>query len=291
MNSRNRPWWKTGKFSACLPLVGILIAIVILSLFYKHGRDVISKGGDFTLNVHTEVLGVAIGVLLTVFVIDTRNRRRDTERREQELIDRLLREVRSPEGIIARHAFHELGVLRLMYGEESILRGEWLYNAKPGSVDMRSARLEGANLILSDFTKSSFEHAKLDSAILAHATLDDVSFKFGSLRNADLTGASLMSAIFVGTNLEGACLVNANLENTIFDNYVIELKSEECADETKSKLFYNFTILPNGEKWNPDTNLKRFTDPRDPNFWYSSDPDSPAHRANINLISGLFSIS
>ena len=280
MNSRNRPWWKTGKFSACLPLVGILIAIVILSLFYKHGRDVISKGDDFTLNVHTEMLGVAISVLLTVFVIDTRNRRRDAERRQQDLIDRLLREVRSPEGIIARHAFHELKERHLMYGDNSILRGANLMGARPGGIDLSGTKLDGANLSESDFSNSYFVDAILDDTNFFWSCLKNAVFQSASLRNANLQAANLTKVHLICANLEGAELMDARLDSVqLYTRMTCEI-SREREDGTFVLEDTGQLILPDGSRATPTTDISRFTNKNHPEFWRSDDPDSPAYRGD-----------
>src|SRR5690606_1431524 len=61
------------------------------------------KEGYFT-NVFTELLGVAG----TFFVIDYWVRRRDERQRVEELKAQLLRQVRSSENVVAKHAVHEL---------------------------------------------------------------------------------------------------------------------------------------------------------------------------------------
>jgi uncharacterized protein YjbI with pentapeptide repeats len=49
-----------------------------------------------------------------------------------------------------------------------------------------------------------------------------------------------------GANLQGAILKRANLDE--------------------------FTILPDGTKWTPDTDMARFTDPDHPDFWRPEEP-------------------
>jgi hypothetical protein len=72
-----------------------------------------------------------------------------------------------------------------------------------------------------------------------------------NLQGADLTLTNLQGADLRRTNLQGA-----DLEVAQFDEN---------------------TILPDMTKWTPDTDMKRFTDPKHPQFWRSDDPKSPAY--------------
>jgi hypothetical protein len=71
-------------------------------------------------------------------------------------------------------------------------------------------------------------------------------------------------------NLQGANLSYANLQGAVLEDAEL--------NET--------TILPDGTQWTPDTDLKRFTDPKHPNFWRSDEPDSPAYRGDAPAPSG-----
>ena len=73
-----------------------------------------------------------------------------------------------------------------------------------------------------------------------------------NLQEADLRGANLQEANLWGANLQGADLGGATFDEN--------------------------TMLPDGTKWTPGTDMGRFTDREHPDFWRSDDPASPAYR-------------
>jgi uncharacterized protein YjbI with pentapeptide repeats len=72
-----------------------------------------------------------------------------------------------------------------------------------------------------------------------------------NLGGANLQGASLFGAFLGGANLRRADLRGAVLKRANLDE---------------------FTILPDGTKWTPDTDMARFTDPDHPDFWRPEEP-------------------
>ena len=274
MRNQPRIWWKTGKFAPALPLFALLILIVILALFYRHGRDNASIRADpYALNTHTEIIGVALGVLITVYIIDARNRHHDERRRKQELKDRLLREARSPHVNIAQEAFYEMWASKLVLGEGSILRGANLHRARPGKVTLSNANMEKAFMWSADFSGSTLTGVVLDDADLMGAELDNVSLRDASLRNANLEHASLTHANLMFADLTGANLLEANLEHV---QYFLHWLGDTVEDGTNPILPYQL-ILPDGCEATEDTDFSRFTDPDCPDFWRSPDPESPAY--------------
>jgi uncharacterized protein YjbI with pentapeptide repeats len=106
--------------------------------------------------------------------------------------------------------------------------------------------LQGANLHEAELPEANLSEADLQRAHLEGANLSEADLRDADLRDADLRGAKLIWA-----NLRGANLGEAELEGA----YLGEAK---CNDNT---------ILPDGTKWTPDTDMARFTDSDHPDFW------------------------
>ncbi len=262
------------------------LALVCLGIWI--GAHLFAADTGFGSNIYAEF----IGIIAAYFIIDFLNRkseerRREREyndrllreelRRERELKDRLLREARSPEPEIARFAFFDMQDRGLIYGEESILRDANLWGAKPVKADLEEARLDGARLGRSDFSRSSFLKTNLESVKLMEAHLDDASLVYANLKNADLQGAYLSRA-----NLAGADLRGANLRHVHFENANFAMTGGSMEDINQPEKLSEFTILPDSNLWQTGTDLDRFTDPDHPEFWRSSDPQSPAHHDHPN---------
>ena len=275
MSEESRRWWNNKELRSSLPAIVLILAFFGLVLFYKHGRDNISPSDAYSLNIHTEVFGVALGVIITVFVIDALNRRRDAERRQQDLIDRLLREVRSPEPDVARNAFHEMRDLRLIYDENSILQRENLLSTKPVKVDLSGANLKGIGLCGSDLGDASLIHAILEYANLSNANLRNANLAMARLKNADLWCADLTDAEIFGVDFTGANLKLAKFRNASHNKWLVKIEREES--ERFDPNSPGNIILPDGTVAAPDADLTRFIYPDHPNFWEAKDSGSPAH--------------
>jgi hypothetical protein len=50
--------------------------------------------------------------------------------------------------------------------------------------------------------------------------------------------------------------------------------------------FDEWTVLPNGEFWTPETDMEQFIDPTHKNFWRSPNPRSPASHPREKIIQG-----
>ena len=275
MRNRNRYWWNSGSFRPALPLFGLLVFAVLLGLFFRHGRDNASILDDpYAINIHTEIIGVAISVLITVSIIDVRNRHRDEDRRERELKDRLLREMCSAEPDVARKAFHETRRRRMMFGEESILKGEMLKVARSGTVDLSYANLSGADLSSRDLCGFYFVRTNLENANLKSVNLTSVNLIYANLVNADLEGACLTHANLVGADLTGANLLGAKIYRDNLYNHAAEWPDNADTETPQAK-------LPDGNPMSASTDLAYFTDEHyHGGVWRSEDPNSPAFRGH-----------
>lgn len=79
-------------------------------------------------------------------------------------------------------------------------------------------------------------------------------FRGADLRNADLRGADLRDTVLAGAKMQGVHLWEASLEGAII--------SDDSFNEN--------TTLPDGDKWTPDIDMGRYTDPSDADFYSPS---------------------
>ena len=274
MSEKNSRWDEIRKIHIeSATAYRILGGFVLVGIGVLLGVHFFAGDSGYGTNLYTEFISIAA----TVFVIDILNSRRDERRREQELKDRLLREARSPEGIIARHAYFELAEREMIYGEESVLCRANLFHSRPGKVDLQNANMEGAELREADFSNAELYGANLEKAILVRANLRDADLRRANLKNADLMKADLSGALLSRADLTGADLMYANAKQTgKFIFWANATGDAEAKSSSQRQL-----ILPDGSRATPETDMSRFTDPNHPDFWRSDDPQSPAYRESF----------
>jgi uncharacterized protein YjbI with pentapeptide repeats len=183
------------------------------------------------------------------------------------LLEKGLREsaVRSEIRDIARA--HTLATLRVLDGarkglllqflyETALLEGDdqgetivYLRDADLSGADLRlvgmtAPGLLGVNLNGADLSLAYLPDAVLTAAKLVDADLRKTILERGHLSWADLTRADLRNAKLVDAKLEGTTLTRAKLKG---------------ADLSRVKLS-EYTTLPDGTKWTPDTDMTCFTD-------------------------------
>jgi len=228
--------------------VGVLLLVASVVIGYNGYRYIHGEGfswaifvEDFYTNVSSEMLSVAI----TILIIDRLNQRRDKEEEKQ----RLMRQMGARERGLALQAVDELNALGAV---------------KDGS--LRKMMLEEANLVGAKLGRADLSYAKMDFSILSEAKL-----YFAKLEHADMSGVNLQGAMLTGANLRHADLVASHLEGAFLSE----------ADLTFAKLdkanFNERTQLPDGTFWTPHADLKRFTDPSHPEYWRSRMKESPAY--------------
>jgi len=91
---------------------------------------------------------------------------------------------------------------------------------------------------------------------------DEIKRAVAELRQASLRGADLRGAQLSKARLQSAILYEANLQDDVLTDAQFDEK----------------TVLPNGERWTPETELARYTNAAHLDFWRSDDPQSPACR-------------
>ncbi|MEL6151164.1 MAG: pentapeptide repeat-containing protein, partial [Chloroflexota bacterium] len=109
------------------------------------------------------------GIIFTVFIIDRLYRNRETARQREEILKRVIREMRSPsaeEGARAADEARERGFLT-----DGSLRGANLRGAQLRKANLRGANLAGADLTEAVLAGAMLRGANLHSATLVHADL------------------------------------------------------------------------------------------------------------------------
>lgn len=224
----------------------------------------------YAMNLVTEGFGVAISVVITVFVIDRIYERRGAMRRTEELKRRLVREAGSRVNGTAVAAIEHMRHRGWLNGNYGILKGSFLLDANLQGADLNWADLQdatwtSANLQNADMISANLQSAKLSLAnlrnvrlwrgILQNADLQMTSLQGANLweadlRDADLNHANLHDADLRGVNLQGTNLRHANLQGTHLDN--AELRG---------------VLLPDGLLYTHTVDMKKYTDPDHPEYF------------------------
>jgi hypothetical protein len=127
------------------------------------------------------------------------------------------------------------------------LRGADLVGANLTGVTLRGADLTGADLTKADLT----------GAYLYGSTLIDAYLTGADLNGADLRGANLTGSTLYDANLVGAYLGDANLNGADLRGANLTGASLREADLRSADL--REAILPDGTKFNNNTDLSKFT--------------------------------
>jgi len=268
--------WKRLKDGDWLTVQRVGIVLLALSLLtgfvgYVNQHPTFEPGvflADFYANISTEFASIAT----TVLIIDTLNRRRETRQAERSEREELVRKLGSKVNEVSRQAAEDLRARR------------WLSDGSLQEIDLRAANLENADLYRADLQGANFQFAMLKNASLKKANLVGADFSrtkaWGAkcykadlraanftdsrLYRADFTSADLQQADFTDAVLEGANLTEANLRGAVFVNTVF--LTDKASPET-------VTLLPDGSKWTPNSDMSRFTDPEHAEYWCPHTPD------------------
>ncbi len=282
MSEKNGRWDKLLERFPSRAVAYAFTLLFVLAVLYKIGRDDIAKD-DYSLNLYTEFLGVIVSVIITVFIIDTINRRRDQHRREEDSKVRLVRQVRSPEPVFVRNALHEIQEQAMFRGEKSILQGEFLFGARWENVTLNYFNLKQSDMTDSTLKNALFFMAEMQRINLWISKMVDVGFLHSNLAESNLGNSTLVRVKMRTVNLQGANLELAKMEGIEIRNSNLTCTSLKGSDLKNAILEDNKydenTILPDGSHWKEGTDLTRFTDPgHNCCFWRSPDPNSPAYR-------------
>ncbi len=222
----------------------LILALVLIA----RGADFIITSGtahygdEFETNIVTEMIGVVVSVLITLFIVNRFYEQRNKKRQTQELKERLIREARSRANDYAINAIEQLRDKGWLTEDDSLLKGarlmhanlegaglSWanlqaanlsganlrgahLWKANLQGAQLQSAKLQEAVLQKANLQRADFWQANLQEAKLREANLQRARFWEASLQEADLSGTNLQEADLSGTNLQKAKLIKANLQ-------------------------------------------------------------------------------
>lgn len=88
----------------------------------------------------------------------------------------------------------------------------------------------------------------------------------GSLYGADLKGANLKGAQLFDVNMAGVDLSNANLKGANLSGADLR-ETRLVRGHVEDITLDEQTMLPDGSRWTPDTDIERYTNPEHPDFW------------------------
>ncbi len=291
----------------------ILGGTVLVALGMLLGAAIFAQDDGYATNLYTEILSIGV----TVFILNLLAERREEARRTRDLQAQLVRDAGSTSNEAAKRAIDELSKRGWLRGESGLLQGSELsggrlQDAILAGANLQNTRIVDAKLNRVNLYKANLSHsliwgcdmreAKLGYLELNQAKIGDTDLSGAKLwfanfnralvfrsnfENADLSNTNLLEAKFDQSNLNHAQITNAKLHNVSLvkaslHNADLQFSNMQGADLLEAELnnaqFNEYTILPDGTHWTPDTDLTRFTDPSHPHFWRSSYPFSPAYR-------------
>ena len=191
--------WKQwrGSYELTFGVMLVLLGIWIGSLFF-------AADAGYGTNLYTE----ALGVLVTIAVLNTFARQRE----QAQLKNRLVREAASRDNSTAVSAVDWMRHEDWLTGDDGLLKEADLSNANLENADFgREANLPGANLWRANLPGADLFQANLPGAKLSFVNLTGADLRGANLTRADLTFANLTGADLTFANLTGADLKDANL--------------------------------------------------------------------------------
>ncbi|MEL6147976.1 MAG: pentapeptide repeat-containing protein, partial [Chloroflexota bacterium] len=260
-------------------VIGALLATerILLAMIPEEGGGLVRDRLGFWVNVITEVFGIGI----TIVIIERFNRRREDARRavekaeadqrqRKEDIKRIIREMRSPNADEGARAVLEAREIKIL--EDGTLSKVKLRQANLSGASLSGADLSGAKLREANLSKASLKYANLSEASLSEANLSGakmrkVNLTGARLRGSRLTGADLRNADLSGTNLDSADLSEADLRYANLSGAVLKNANLKRVSLTDTR-FSESTVMPDGTKWTVNTDMNRYNNPGNLDFWY-----------------------
>ncbi len=246
--------WRTHTWLyAVLGFLGGLVAFPFLQQLTSNLADLL-----------TNLVPEAIGIVVTVLVIDRLYAHREAQRRREELQARLIREAGSSANEIAKHAVNQLKQADWLRGAEGLLQNADLGSANLQGANLKQANCRGAdmgraNLASATLFQSDCRDANLWDANLSHANLGDADLRRvkalgADFRQADLRGCDLREANCRFADFRGADLRGANLVGAIFTPHAV-MREDTLHWESP---FDEQTRLPDGTGWTAEHDLSVF---------------------------------
>jgi hypothetical protein len=245
--------------------VGVLVVLIVVAL--ASSLWAVGRNGDWeglALNFGTEMAGAVLTYLLLELVIGRREeseaKKEERETKRANLIAQMGSSVKDVAIMAAeemkRHSWLSDGSLRGAQLAGANLSKADLIEANLQGADVHGANLQGTFLFAANLQGADLITANLQGADLVRANLQGVDLFMANLQGANLSNANLREAVLGGTDLQGAGLDGTDLQGA---NLIRANLQGATLNEN--------TILPDGTKWTPDTDMARFTDPKHPDFW------------------------
>ena len=191
--------------------------------------------GDFYANASTELISIAI----TILVVD---RAYKAQERQRTFKENLIIALGSRIADVSTGALRELR----RYG--------WLEDGSLRGVDLTGANLQNADLHYADLSFSILNEANLRRANLRGAKLNEASIDRSLLDEAMLDQTDLRNSSIVASTLKGASLRYANLQSANLNSSNLGNADLTEANLTNASLLN--AIMPDGSLYNNDENLE-----------------------------------
>jgi uncharacterized protein YjbI with pentapeptide repeats len=271
ISTRVGDWLSVQRVGVILLALSLITGISGYMNQHPEGFDAGLFLSDFYANASTELASIAITVLL----IDSLNRRRESRLEESREREQLIRKLGSKVNVAAREAAEDLrakgwlgdGTLQHADLRAANLEDADFYQADLQGVNFEWAALVNANLRKANMVGANLSHTKAWGARCYKADMRGVNFTNAKMYRIDFTKADLHDADFTGAVIEGANLTEANLRGANLTGAVF--MTERAKPDT-------VTILPDGTHWAADCDLARFTDPTHVDFWQPHTDDEAA---------------
>lgn len=223
---------------------------------------------DFLQGISTEMVGAIITTVLFGVLLLTFQQYQAIQDRKQQFIF----QMGSPDNGFAVEAVRTLsyegwlrdGVLDGAYLAGANLQGAYMSRADLRNVNLALANLQDATLIEADLSGADFERADLTGAEFYRANLEDVQFFQANLQKVNLSLTNLTGAGLWHSDLRGAYIGRANLRNARFEN--ADMRGVDLLESYFENNRFSEAILPDGTVWTEETDMKRFTDSRHPEY-------------------------
>jgi uncharacterized protein YjbI with pentapeptide repeats len=214
------------SIAATTLLVLALIVGVLGQVVHERGQLSFTSSVDaFYANLATELVGLAISVLIFDRLADRRLRLQQR--------GRATRQLRSTDPRFAADALEELRVEGWLF--DGSLNAAQLQRSQLYDADMKRARLTRADFSGASLGRSSFRECLARGAIFQSAELNGADFADADVEGADFCAAALAGASFRGANTRRVKLERANLERSDWRGaHLLEIVAPgttwECAD-------------------------------------------------------------
>jgi hypothetical protein len=199
---RHIDWLPPGNAAFVLLVLGVIVIVAGYGNQHPEGLDLKTVITDFYTNVGTELLSIAV----TVLVIDALGARREASAERRRLVREMgsfdngiaLRAIRE----IRAHGYHADGSLHHADLMRANLQGAELWSADLRGASFHHANLAGADLLGADLRRSVLWRANLRGTHLDEADLREANLIWSDLREARVTRDQLAMA----DSLRGAVL-------------------------------------------------------------------------------------